>query len=122
MSIIPLTLISSTSHGIANGNYNGSAENWSTTSVKGAGYYNYYDGLHTLSVQLTDFVGSLVVQATLEKEPTESDWFNIVDTQIGNTVSSTTINTFKNFTGNFVWVRVAITNFTAGTINKVLYN
>lgn len=89
---------------------------------KGDGYYGSNDGLHTVAYHLLNFVGIIKMQATLASNPTANDWFDVAGTTVGDGSTVITQNTFKNFTGNFVWVRVAVTNFGAGSINKVLYN
>ena len=122
MSIVPIVVISNTAHGASNGAYNGTDTTWYSTAYKGDGYYGYTDGLHTVSYKLTGFVGVIGVQASLATSTTAADWFDIEDSQVGDGTTPTTISTFKNFSGNFVWVRIAITNFKEGTINKVLYN
>ena len=122
MSIVPIVVISSTAFGNAYGEYNGTDINWYSSPYKGDGYYGYTDGLHTYSYQLTGFVGILGFQASLATTPTAADWFDISTSQVGDSIHPVTATGFKNFSGNFVWVRVAITNFTAGTINRVLYN
>lgn len=123
MSIVPTVVISNTSHGSANGNYNGNSSAWYSDAFKGDGYYGYTDGLHTVSYQLTNFQGTIGFQASLATTPTESDWFNLTSSQItGNANAAITGTSFANFSGNFVWVRAAVINFTAGAINKVLYN
>lgn len=122
MSIVPTVVISNTAHGAENGPYNGTDTTWYSTNYKGDGYYGYTDGLQTVSYKLTGFVGVIGMQATLAATPTANDWFDIETTQVGNSTTPTTISTYANFSGNFVWVRVAVTSFTAGTINRVLYN
>jgi hypothetical protein len=121
MSIVPTVIISNTAHGAANGAYNGTDNDWYSAKYQGRGYYGYSDGLHTFSCKVTGFAGLITVQGTLATTPTENDWFN-TDNNIGDGVMPYTVNTYFNVTGNFVWIRLAITNFTAGTINKVLYN
>jgi len=121
MSIVPIVVISNTAHGSSNGNYDGTSEDWYSDAYKGDGYYGYTDGLHTGSYKLTNFIGSIGFQASLATTPTENDWFDLTDTIISSEDPLTT-SVFKNFSGNFVWVRIAVTNFTQGTINKVLYN
>lgn len=88
---------------------------------KGDGYYGRSDGLHTVAYYLTGFLGVIKIQGTLAANPIESDWFDIADTTAGDGSTVLTENTFKNFTGNFMWIRVVVTEFAAGTINKVLY-
>jgi hypothetical protein len=105
---------------------------------KGDGYYGRSDGLHTVQINLNDFVGTINIQATLSADPTSSDWFTVelgtgsqsVDTtgliaeenitEIEYT-DATTNNKVYNFTGNYVWVR-AYVSYTAGTINSIMLN
>lgn len=134
MSIVPTIVLAETTHGAANGpysgtnppttnwagTYNGTDLDWYSNQFPGDGYYGYSDGLHTVSYNLIGFAGTIGFQASLATKPTDADWFDISDTQVIND-TPLSVATFKNFSGNFVWVRAAITNFTAGTINKVLY-
>ena len=89
--------------------------------LRGNGYYGYTDGLHTVSYQLTGFIGVINMQATLASDPTDADWFDVDGTFVGDAFTPLTANQFNNFTGNFVWCRCAVTQFTAGVINRVLY-
>jgi len=84
---------------------------------KGDGYYGWGDGVHTISFETTVFVGTITIQASLATLPEENDWFNVD----GATCSVGTGISIVNFTGNFVWVR-AVATYTAGTINRVLFN
>lgn len=112
---------------------------------KGDGYYGRSDGLHTIQVDLEGFVGTIEIQGTLEIDPGSTDWFSVelessgtstigfVDTtgaittrsptisSITYTDSQTSVNNY-NFTGNYVWVRAHISNWTDGTVNSVLLN
>ena len=114
---------------------------------KGAGFYGLGDGFHTVQLQLSTFTGTVKIQGTLAADPTEEDWMDIgLESQAGvvfaqgtftvdtsgaivssvpttdTTFTNQTVNKVYNFVGNFVWVRAAVTSFTAGTINRVLYN
>lgn len=89
---------------------------------RGDGYYGRTDGLHTVAYYLNDFVGEVKIQATLVLEPSESDWFTVDNTAVGDGSTVLTENTYRNFTGNFVWIRVSVENFTAGNIKKVTYS
>ena len=94
--------------------------------VKGDGYYGRSDGFHTIQINLADFTGDLTFQGTLAIAPTDDDWFDIETTDQLTTLSyssdSTTVNIFKNFIGNFVWIRVQVTNWTTGSISSILMN
>jgi glycerol uptake facilitator-like aquaporin len=91
---------------------------------QGDAYYSRSDGFHTVQYIVTDFVGEIIMQATLATSPTADDWFTLTSTRH----TSTAINTdesdgsfLKNFVGNYVWVR-AIATMTGGTINGILLN
>jgi hypothetical protein len=55
----------------------------------------------------------------LDAEPSaDSDWFEV--DRYNSTSSASTDNFSVNITGNFVWVRVKVENFSAGTITKLM--
>ena len=123
MALQSITLVPTTTFGTATDNYDGSSTSFSSDKQKGDGYYGYTDGLHTVAYYLTNFVGEITMQATLAKDPTEADWFDVANTSANYDGSTAlTDQVAYNFTGNFVWVRASITNFTAGTIRKIVFN
>jgi len=92
---------------------------------KGDGYYGRSDGLHTVQMNVSGFIGNIKMQGTLATEPTDADWFNIVGAELDANDSSLNGSDgafLYNFTGNFVWVRAYVTNFFDGTINSILLN
>jgi hypothetical protein len=105
---------------------------------KGDGYYGSNDGLHTVAWKITNFVGTIKIQGSLASTPGSSDWFDIdlvvgysidttgklVQSNVSSVVysSATTANAVYNFTGNYVWVRAVIENFSAGTVNSIHMN
>ena len=107
--------------------------------VKGDAYFGTTDGLHTIAVDLNDFIGTIKIQGSLETDPTATDWFDIdlsdgeftIDTtgkvtdvvvdNLAYTVAETSMKSY-NSTGNFVWLRANISNWTAGTITKIEMN
>ena len=105
---------------------------------KGDGYYGRSDGLHTIQINLSGFLGDIEMQGTLAVNPTADDWFTVrlgsgqtIDTtgKIFNAITSkleytdneTSSKTY-NFTGNYVWIRVKISNWTDGTVNSIQLN
>lgn len=76
--------------------------------VRGDGYYGYRDGTHTVAVTFANFVGRIQIEATLEVNPSEADWFPI---WLNAATPYRQINDLKNgteaftFQGNFVLVR-----------------
>jgi hypothetical protein len=75
---------------------------------RGDGYYGYNDGLHTLSVQVSNFIGRIYVQASIVENPTSTDWFDI-DLTLTQPYLEYTAQTSETkgvtITGNFVWLR-----------------
>ena len=90
--------------------------------VKGDGYFGNSDGLLTVAyVTSSDFVGTIKMQGSLATDPDNAvDWFDIDGTSVGDG-SSVVETTFKNFTGNFVWLR-SVTTVETGSVTKILLN
>ena len=87
------------------------------TKYKGDGYYGRADGFHTVQYNVAEFNGTIKMQGTLAITPAETYYFDIAGTEEVGTDGTY----FKNFTGNFVWVRAVIT-YTSGTVQSVLLN
>tara|TARA_B110000503_G_scaffold24083_1_gene37864 strand:- start:687 stop:1052 length:366 start_codon:yes stop_codon:yes gene_type:complete len=94
-------------------------------NFKGDGYYGRSDGFHSVQYSLDGFIGKINMQATLAVEPTDTDWFTLSGTEH---TSATEIDVngdggfIYNFTGNYVWVRAYISNWTDGTVSNILLN
>lgn len=89
------------------------------SKVKGAGYYGKADATHTVQYSVQNFIGEIVVQGSLEVEPTDDDWF---DMDSLSATSATSLTNISTFIGNFVWVRATINSFSAGSINRVQFS
>ena len=95
--------------------------------LKGDGYYGRADGLHSVQYIVTGFVGKIVTQATLATTPVTADWFDITSTIHDNSsgTSSDALATgsfIHNFTGNYVWIKIVVSDWTTGTVNSILLN
>ena len=108
-------------------------------TVKGDGYYGMSDGLHTIMIDLNGFIGTIKIQGSLAQEPTETDWFMIeldrgavsldttgkasalVETSLTYISAETSIKSY-NATGNFVWIRADMSEWSAGTISRIELN
>lgn len=93
--------------------------------IRADAYYGYTDGLHTVQVVYTNFVGGFGLQATLALKPEPEDWFWIrlnptgdVNSPFivyprnelaptGNNGGDTGSEAFT-FVGNFVFVRAVV--------------
>ena len=91
-----------------------------TDKTKGDGYYNLGNGLHTVTYATDSFEGTIKMQGTLAVTPTDSDWFDIDGTEYAMDSTSPGAE-YRNFTGNFVWIRAAY-NITNGTIREIRFN
>ena len=99
----------------------------SGSKFKGDGYYSRSDGFHTVQYSVTGFIGTIDTQASLADNPVEADWFTLSATEhetIGypNDGTVATGAHIKNFTGNYVWVRVVVSSWTDGTVNSIQLN
>ena len=89
--------------------------------VKADGYYGNADGLHTVAyICSDDFVGTIKMQGSLATDPGSADWFDIDGTSVGDG-SSVVATTYKNFTGNFIWVR-SVVDVTTGSVTRIQIN
>jgi hypothetical protein len=114
---------------------------YTSDRIKGDGYFGNSGGLHTVFWSVAEFIGTIEIQGTLASNPTESDWVAIKLTQPGNKfyidttglvtdagvdstryTSATTTSKSYNFTGNFVWIRGYISEFTQGVLNGISIN
>jgi len=86
---------------------------------KGDGYYGRSDGFHTVQYTYTGLIGTITIYATLAIDPTDDDWFEV---HSYSTSSVETGSKFANFTGNYVWIRANITNWTDGTVDSIKLN
>jgi hypothetical protein len=105
-----------------------STQTYTGDAVKANGYYGNADGKHTVQFSLTGFIGKVRIEATLATTPTASDWCTV---ELGNSSTNityleynevTTTNVSYNFTGNFVWVRAYVYDWTDGTVNSIRVN
>lgn len=115
-----------------------SAQTRTGERFRGDGFYNRADGFHTVQWTISDFHGAISIEASLAIDPDENDWFkvrlgNSNDFQIDTTGKVTrtlisevcyneeTTGSFSyNFTGNYVWVRAYIEDWTSGHVNSIL--
>jgi len=115
MKTSSFTLIPSTTFGTAVGNYDGVSPDFSGVPAKAAAYYSKDKSLQTISWYLVGVEADITVEATLDANSDSTNYFPI------HTFNAATLteNDFINIEGNYTWIRITITNFTAGTFNKI---
>ncbi len=115
---ITTSILTTTVYGTANGNYDGSSQDWSSDPVKAANYYRGQGGLQTIIFSLIGFEGIVHIEATLDSDPAEATWFETFVYGDGSSIPITDYHP-ENILGNFVWVRARVSGFDGGTINYI---
>lgn len=118
MNFTSTVLIPSTTVGTPSGNYDGSSLLFYGNAAPAANYYGGERSLQTVTLNLTDFVGEITLQATLNDalsvSTDQAEWF---DTQTYS-AAGTGIYPFS-IVGNFTFMRARVAGFEAGTINSI---
>ena len=86
--------------------------------IRADGWFGQKDGLHSVALYLEDFTGRIFIEASLENDPQDEDWFPIfldgakayveyplVPGDPSGAHGDTMIDAFT-FQGNFLWVRI----------------
>jgi len=110
------TFLPLTTYGTPSGNYDGTSSAFIGNAIPAANYYGGQGSIQTAIIETTGFTGVIKFQASLESLYEQAAWFDIAD--YGNASVPTTDTVAVNLVGNFVWLRAAVTGFTAGTINS----
>jgi hypothetical protein len=74
-------------------------------------------GSNTRGMSPSYFMGTVTVQASLVTTPGVFDWFDVETLPI--TQTPTGQSGYMNISGNYVWLRVSITDWTDGTIRSI---
>ena len=83
---------------------------------------NYYGGrgsTQTLTYTVNNFTGNVKIEASLYSSKDAAHWFEVPDAAYSPAAGTTDVVT-RTAIGNFVWVRIVVTDFTAGTISATL--
>ena len=118
MKTTVLQLLPTTTYGTPSGNYDGSSQDWAGVKQQAADYYGGFGGLQTVAFYLDQFEGNIDIEATLDTNPGDDSWFRVY--RFESASAQITENFSTNIRGNFVWLRAKISDFSAGTINKIV--
>lgn len=110
-------MLANVEYGQASGNYDGSSQLFYSNAVPAANYYAGNGSIQTLFYNLTNFVGIIKIQATLNDLPDQAQWFDI--SERGDGINPDSGYTSTTVTGNFSWLRARVEGFDAGTITSV---
>ena len=117
MSLNNYTLLETTVYGEASGNYDGSSQDFHGDPVIAADYYRGYGSIQTVTISVTDFVGEIRIEATLNDLADQAAW-SLCET-FGDGLTPTTEIHPITILGNFVYMRVRVLGFDGGTINSI---
>jgi hypothetical protein len=112
------TILGTTVYGQPSGNYDGSSQDWFSNPVTAANYYRGRGGVQTIIFSVVGFEGTMYLDACLNEDPAEADWFNTYIYGDGSTLPITDYHP-ATVTGNFTWMRIRVEGFSGGTINDV---
>jgi hypothetical protein len=107
LNLLPVTVF-----GVPSGNYDGVSSDFVGNAVPAANYYGGQGPIQTFTYTFANLSANVTTQATLSDSPEQAAWFDVYGF-VGNVSTSTYANTTL---GNFSWLRVAVTDFTAGNI------
>ena len=119
MTITNLTLLGTTVFGTPSGNYDGSSNYFEGDPVKAVGYYAGQGSIETVFIRLTNTIGIITVKASLNDNPESAAWFDVFEFGDLVTPVTGTVTIPATLTGNYAWLKVAVTGFDAGTIDGV---
>ena len=100
-----------------------SSADFALTEQKAAGFFSNTGTTNTIGFFTEDFLGAILIQATVDTTPTDSSWFTVHtfngDGSSANDSTAKYWNEVQNVTGRFTWIRAKVTDFTQGVILKV---
>lgn len=90
-----------------------SQNEWELTGepVKADGWYGMADGLHTISITTVGFIGEIIIEGSIEPNPTEKDWFKVDCVSLKSTGPESQLftgTTGLNLLGSYVWLRARL--------------
>jgi len=118
MKTSALILLPLTQFAANNGIYDGISPNFSGASVKGPAYYGGFAGLATVAIFTNGFVGTLVIEATLDSDPLTATWVQVV-TRPGSIITPLSVSEAIDIHGNYTWIRARLADYTGGSVSKV---
>jgi len=114
MTTTTQTMLTDVVYGQASGNYDGSSQLFYSNAVPAANYYGGNGSIQTLFYNLSNFVGIITIQATLNDLPEQAQWIDI--SERGDGITPDTGLTSSTVQGNFSWLRARVEGFDGGTI------
>jgi len=80
-----------------------------------AAYYLGNQNLQTVNMKLTDCTGNIVIEASLNSNSSNAEWFKVYEYE----AVTSNVSTYTNIDGNFVYLRAKIVDFSNGIVNFI---
>lgn len=114
------TMLGNTTHGVANGPYNGTSTDFISYPVEGASYYAGRGHIQVVFIDVTAFVGNIEIRGSLDTLAQDAKYAQL-DTFIASGANTTPQTGVFPITveGNFVWLESAIIDYATGNINSI---
>ncbi len=91
-----------------------------------AAYYLGNQDLQTVNIKLTDCSANIVIEATLDSNSSNAQWFTVYELVANANAASgsepydsSDASIYTNIEGNFVYMRAKIVDFAGGVVNFV---
>jgi hypothetical protein len=91
-----------------------------------AAYYLGNQDLQTVNIKLTDCSANIVIEATLDSNSSNAQWFTVYELVANANAASgsepydsSNASIYTNIEGNFVYMRAKIVDFAGGVVNFV---
>lgn len=95
-------------------------------SQPAAAYYLGNRDLQTVNLSLTNCTGNIVIEASLNGNVLNADWFQVFELEANANATpnsapqlASNASMYTNIEGNFVYMRAKIVDFAGGTVNFV---
>lgn len=112
-----LYMLQNVVYGQASGNYDGSSQDFYSDAVPAADYYQGNGSIQTITYRVTDFIGTITIEATLDDARDTARWVEV--NTYGDGSSIYTDYHPVSVLGNFVWLRARVEGFDSGEIQFV---
>lgn len=107
---------------------NGVLGTFAGAAVRADGWYGRVDHLYTTAVYVSNFQGSVYIEASLADVPGDADWFSVVtplvfpQTQIPNAGPGDNAALVFTFRTNVTWIRARAIHTGSGFVDRILLN
>lgn len=96
--------------------FNNDDNHFYSAALPAAAQDGYANGMQTFVVDMTNFDGTIEIDASTIAEPNPDDWFEVASNTYDGDLSQDIINV----QGNFIWLRIVVA-VTSGSIDSVQY-